>query len=49
MIKVVVCGALGKMGRIMVDEIVGDAELSLAGAVEAPGHPGLARSSAESP
>ncbi len=41
MINVVVCGALGKMGRIMVDEIAGDAELSLAGAVEAPGHPGL--------
>lgn len=41
MIKVVVCGALGKMGRTVVDEIAGDPELELAGAVEAPGHPGL--------
>ncbi|MFA4948576.1 MAG: 4-hydroxy-tetrahydrodipicolinate reductase [Candidatus Krumholzibacteriia bacterium] len=41
MIKVVVCGALGKMGRTVVDEIAGDGGLSLAGAIEAPGSPGL--------
>lgn len=41
MIKVVVCGALGKMGGVVVSEIAGDAGLSLAGAIEAPGHPGL--------
>jgi len=41
MIKVVVCGALGKMGRTVVDEIAGDAGLALAGAIEAPGNPGL--------
>jgi 4-hydroxy-tetrahydrodipicolinate reductase len=44
MIKVIVCGALGKMGRTVVDEIAGDAELALSGAVEAPGHPGLGTS-----
>ena len=41
MISVVVCGALGKMGRIVVDEIAGSDGLALAGAVEAPDHPGL--------
>ena len=41
MISVVVCGALGKMGRIMVEEIAGSDGLAITGAVEAPGHPGL--------
>ena len=41
MIKVVVCGALGKVGRIVVDEIAGDAGLALAGLIEAPGNTGL--------
>jgi 4-hydroxy-tetrahydrodipicolinate reductase len=41
MIKVVVCGALGKMGRAVVDEIASDAGLSLAGAIEAAGNAGL--------
>lgn len=41
MIKVVVCGALGKMGRTVVDEIAGEAGLALAGLVEAPGSAGL--------
>jgi len=41
MIKVVVCGALGKMGRTVADEIAGEGELALAGAIEAPGSPGL--------
>ncbi|MCX5754465.1 MAG: 4-hydroxy-tetrahydrodipicolinate reductase [Candidatus Krumholzibacteria bacterium] len=41
MIKVVVCGALGKMGRTVIDEIAGEAGLSLAGAIEAAGNPGL--------
>ena len=41
MIRVVVCGALGKMGRTVVEEIAGDADLALAGASEAPGHAGL--------
>jgi len=41
MIKVVVCGALGKMGRAVVDEITLDGELALAGAIAAPGSSGL--------
>jgi 4-hydroxy-tetrahydrodipicolinate reductase len=41
MIKVVVCGALGKVGRIVAEEIAADGSLSLAGAIEAPGNPGL--------
>lgn len=41
MIKLVICGALGKMGRTVVEEIAGDAALTLAGAIEAAGHPGL--------
>jgi 4-hydroxy-tetrahydrodipicolinate reductase len=41
MIKVVVCGALGKMGRTLVEEIAGDADLRLVGAIEAPGNAGL--------
>ncbi len=44
MIKVVVCGALGKMGRAVIEEIAGDAKLSLVGAVEAPGHSGIGAS-----
>ena len=44
MIKVIVCGALGKMGRTVVDEIALDGELALAGAIEAPGNPGLGSS-----
>jgi 4-hydroxy-tetrahydrodipicolinate reductase len=41
MIKVVVCGALGKMGRTVVDEIAGDKAFALAGLIEAPGTAGL--------
>ncbi|HVO76909.1 MAG TPA: 4-hydroxy-tetrahydrodipicolinate reductase [Candidatus Bathyarchaeia archaeon] len=41
MIKVIVCGALGKMGRTVVEEIAGDMELKLVGAVEAAGNAGL--------
>ena len=44
MIRVVVCGALGKMGRMAIDEIAGDAELKLVGAIEAAGNPGLGSS-----
>ncbi len=44
MIRVVVCGALGKMGRTAVEEIAADRELSLAGAIEAAGNPGLGTS-----
>jgi 4-hydroxy-tetrahydrodipicolinate reductase len=44
MINVIVCGALGKMGRTVVDEIAGDRELKLVGAIEAAGHKGLGSS-----
>lgn len=41
MIKVIVCGALGRMGGAVVGEIALEDGLELAGAVEAPGHAGL--------
>jgi len=41
MIRIIVCGALGKMGRTVAEEIASDKELALAGAIEAPGHAGL--------
>jgi len=44
MIRVIVCGALGKMGRMAIDEISGDAELKLVGAIEAAGNAGLGSS-----
>lgn len=44
MIKVIVCGALGKMGRTVVEEIAGDPALELAGLLEAPGHPQIGAS-----
>jgi len=44
MIKVIVCGALGKVGRTVVEEIAGDPGLELVGLLEAPGHPGIGAS-----
>ena len=44
MIKVIVCGALGKMGRTVIEEIAGDKDLKLVGAIEAPGNAGLGSS-----
>ena len=41
MIKVIVCGALGKMGRAVIEEIGADSELELVGAVEAADNAGL--------
>jgi 4-hydroxy-tetrahydrodipicolinate reductase len=41
MIHVVVCGALGKMGRMVVDEIAGADGLALSGAIASPGNAGL--------
>jgi 4-hydroxy-tetrahydrodipicolinate reductase len=41
MIKVIVCGALGKMGRTVIEEIAGDPELELAAAIEVPQNPGI--------
>lgn len=41
MINVILCGALGKMGSTVAEEIAGDPALKLIAAVEAPGHKGL--------
>lgn len=41
MIRVIVCGALGKMGRTVIEEIGADKELELVGAVEAADNAGL--------
>jgi len=41
MITVIVCGALGKMGRTVVEEIALDRELSLVAAIASPGNAGL--------
>jgi 4-hydroxy-tetrahydrodipicolinate reductase len=40
-IKVIVCGALGRMGRAVIDEIAAEDDLELAGAVEVKDHPDL--------
>jgi 4-hydroxy-tetrahydrodipicolinate reductase len=44
MIKVIVCGALGKMGRTVIEEIAGDKDLKLVGAIEEAGNAGLGSS-----
>ncbi|MDD4858458.1 MAG: 4-hydroxy-tetrahydrodipicolinate reductase [Candidatus Krumholzibacteria bacterium] len=41
MIRVIVCGALGKMGRTAADEIAGCADLALVAAIGTAGHAGL--------
>ncbi len=45
-IGVVVCGAAGRMGRLLVS-LAGEAGLRVAGAIEAPGHPALGRDAGE--
>ena len=44
---VVVCGAAGRMGRLLVALARDDARLRVAGAVEAPGHPAVGRDAGE--
>jgi len=39
--KVVVCGALGRMGRRVVELSRSEKDIKLVGAVEAKGHPGV--------
>lgn len=39
--KVILAGALGRMGRMVADEIAAADDIELAAAVEAPGHPGI--------
>ncbi len=41
MINVVLTGALGRMGRMVAEELEGDADTRVAGAVGSPGHPGI--------
>ncbi|MFH1784075.1 MAG: 4-hydroxy-tetrahydrodipicolinate reductase [bacterium] len=43
MIKVIVCGASGRMGQRIINLIAQDKETQLAGAVEVKGHPALGR------
>ncbi len=41
MIKTVIIGAAGRMGRHLVEQVMNDPETELAGAIEMPGHPAL--------
>jgi 4-hydroxy-tetrahydrodipicolinate reductase len=46
-LPVVICGAAGRMGRLLVTLARDDRRLRVAGAVEAPGHPTLGRDAGE--
>jgi 4-hydroxy-tetrahydrodipicolinate reductase len=46
-VPVVVCGAAGRMGRLLIALAREDAGLRVAGAVEAPGHPAIGRDAGE--
>ena len=46
-IPLVVCGAAGRMGRLLVALAREDAAVRVAGAVEAPGHPAVGRDAGE--
>jgi len=39
-IKIVICGALGKMGADIAEVVLSDNDFKLSGAIEAPDHPG---------
>jgi len=41
MIKVIVCGACGRMGREVIAKLIDGKEMTLVGAVEAPHHPSI--------
>jgi len=41
MVKVIVCGACGKMGKRVIDTLAQDEEIELVGAIEAEGHRAL--------
>ncbi len=47
-IRVAIAGAAGRMGRSLIEAVLADAELSLAAALERPGHPALGRDAGES-
>jgi 4-hydroxy-tetrahydrodipicolinate reductase len=42
-IRVAACGAAGRMGRLVLAEILDDPDLALAAALERPGHPEIGR------
>jgi 4-hydroxy-tetrahydrodipicolinate reductase len=44
---IVVCGAAGRMGRLLVQLVLAEPTATLVGAVEAPGHPALGRDAGE--
>ncbi|HYR96282.1 MAG TPA: hypothetical protein VEM57_06060, partial [Candidatus Binatus sp.] len=46
-LPVVVCGAAGRMGRLLVALARDDERLRVAAAVEAPGHPAVGRDAGE--
>lgn len=47
MTAIVVCGAAGRMGRLLVQLVLEEPTATLAAAVEAPGHPALGRDAGE--
>jgi len=47
MLGVAVAGAAGRMGRTLIEAVLGDPELALAAALEQPEHPALGRDAAE--
>lgn len=47
MTPIVVCGAAGRMGRLLVQLVLEEPTATLAGAVEAPEHPALGRDAGE--
>lgn len=47
MTGIVVCGAAGRMGRLLVQLVLEEPTATLVGAVEAPGHPALGRDAGE--
>ena len=47
MTKIVVCGAAGRMGRLLVQLVLEEPSAQLVGAVEVPGHPLLGRDAGE--
>ena len=46
-VGVIVCGAAGRMGRLLVALAREDARLRVVGAIEAPGQPALGRDAGE--
>jgi 4-hydroxy-tetrahydrodipicolinate reductase len=46
-VKLVIAGAGGRMGRALIELVLRSADLELAGAVEAPGHPLIGRDAGE--